>query len=110
MAFLKKKRSTSQKQAVIKLIEKKNRDKRFIKNWRAISLLNIDVKLISKVLSNGIKNLLPKLISSNQNTYVTNRFVSEGGGSISYIAEMTYILNIEGYLLTIDIEKAFDSV
>ena len=31
--------STSQKQAVIKLIEKKDRDKRFIKNWRPISLL-----------------------------------------------------------------------
>ena len=52
MAFLKKKRSTSQKQAVIKLIEKKNRDKRFIKNWRAISLLNIDVKLRSIIKRN----------------------------------------------------------
>ena len=30
--------STSQKQAIIKLIEKKDRDKRFIKNWRPISL------------------------------------------------------------------------
>ena len=32
MAFLKKELSSSQKQAVIKLIEKKDRDKRFIKN------------------------------------------------------------------------------
>ena len=37
IAFLKKELSTSQKQAVIQLIEKKNRDKRFIKNWRPIS-------------------------------------------------------------------------
>ena len=110
MAFLKKELSTSQKQAVIKLIEKKDRDKRFIKNWRPISLLNVDVKLISKVLSNRIKNLLSNLISNNQNANVANRFISEGGRLISDILEMTDILNMEGYLLTIDIEKAFDSV
>ena len=85
MAFLKKELSASQKQGVIKLIEKKYRDKRFIKNWRPISFLNVDVNLISKVLSNRIKNLLPNWISGNQNAYLTNRFISEGGRLISDI-------------------------
>ena len=40
MVFLKKELNTSQKQAVIKLIEKKDRGKKFIKNWRPMSLLN----------------------------------------------------------------------
>ena len=47
--------STSQRQAVIKLIGKKDRDKRFIKNWRLISLLNVDSKIISKALSEKLK-------------------------------------------------------
>ena len=34
--------SNSQKQAVITLLEKKGKDKRFIKNWRPISLINVD--------------------------------------------------------------------
>ena len=34
--------SNSQKQAVIRLIEKKDRDKRYIQNWRPLSLLNED--------------------------------------------------------------------
>ena len=38
--------SISQSQAVIKLIEKKDRDKRYIKNWRPISLLNVDTNII----------------------------------------------------------------
>ena len=43
-----KKLSISQRQAVIKLIEKKDRDKRYIKNWRPISLLNVNYKITSK--------------------------------------------------------------
>ena len=37
--------SISQRQAVIKLI-KINRDERYIKNWRPISLFNVDMKII----------------------------------------------------------------
>ena len=78
-AFLNQELSTSQKQAVIKMLEKKDKDKRFIKNWRPISLLNTDMKIISKVLSTRIKGVLPYLISSNQTAYVKNRFLSESG-------------------------------
>ena len=68
--------------------------------------------LISKVLKMycRIKNLLPNLISNNQNAYAANRFRSEGDRLIFDILEMKDILNMEGYLLTIDIEKTFDSV
>ena len=37
---------TSQRQAFIKLLEKPNKDKRYISNWRPISLLNLDKKKI----------------------------------------------------------------
>ena len=110
MVFIKKELSTFQKTSCTKTYQKKkNRGKRFIKNWRPISLLNVNVKLISKVLSNRIKNFLPNWISSNQNAYVTNRFISKGGRLISDILEVTDILNMEDYLLITDIKKAFDS-
>ena len=69
-AKLKKELSTSQRQAVIKLIEKKDKDKRFIKNWRPISLLNVDYKIISKALASRLKKVLPNLISPQQTAYV----------------------------------------
>ena len=50
------------------------------------------------------------MISNNQNAYVANRFIRKRGRLISNILEMTDILNMEGYLLKIDTEKAFDSV
>ena len=39
--------SNSQKQAIITLIKKKGKDKRMIKNWRPISLINVDAKIAS---------------------------------------------------------------
>ena len=50
------------------------------------------------------------MISTNQKAYVTNKFLREGGRLISDILEMKENLNMEGYLLTVDIEKAFDTV
>ena len=47
--------SISQRQAVIKLIEKMNKDKKLIKNWRPSFLMNIDTKLISKVFTERLK-------------------------------------------------------
>ena len=46
---------TSQNQAVITLIEKKGRDKRLVKTWRPISLMNVDTKIASKALALRMK-------------------------------------------------------
>ena len=105
-----KKLSTSQRQAVIKLIEKKERDKRFIKNWRSISLLNFDCKIIAKALATRLKETLPKLMSFQQTASVKNRFIGEGGRLISDILEISECLNLKVYIVTVDTEKAFDSL
>ena len=55
-AYLVKQLSALQKQAVIKLIEKKRHDKRYLQNWRSIFLLNVDAKVISKVLKVSYMN------------------------------------------------------
>ena len=94
----KKKLGTSQLQAVIKLIEKKERDKRFIKNWRPISILSVDYKIIAKTLATRLKETVPKLISFQQTAYVKNRFIDEGGRLISDILEISESLNLKGLL------------
>ena len=62
--------SNSQEQAIITLVEKKGKDKRMIKNWRPISLINVDAKKISKVLAKSLEKVLPTIIHSNQNAFV----------------------------------------
>lgn len=65
-SFEKGEMSCSQKQAVITLIKKKGKDRSFLDNWRPISLLNVDAKIVSKAIVTRIKNVLPNIIHHNQ--------------------------------------------
>ena len=49
-------------------------------------------------------------MNENQVAYVNNSFISESGRLISDVLEITHSLDIEGILMTVDIEKAFDSI
>ena len=51
--FLNQELSSSQKQALIKILDRKDKDKRFNKNWRPISLVNTEMKIINKVLKSS---------------------------------------------------------
>ena len=100
----KKKLSISQKQAVIKLIEKKDRVKRYIKNWRLISLLNVDYK---KTLATRLKetsgfNIMSAVCVCKKQVHRRRR------KSLSDILEIINVFNLRGYKVTVDIEKAFD--
>lgn len=68
-----------------------------IKNWKPISLHNIDVKLISKVVPKVIKKYLPLLVFSNQPAYVVQKIISEEGQLISGILKIASLLKIKAF-------------
>ena len=103
--------STSQKQAVIVLIEKKDPDRRQIKNWRQISLINVDVKIGTKAITKRLEKVLPEIIHHNQNAYVKGRTIFDAVRTIDDIISLrTTSKNISSLLVAIDFEKAFNSV
>ena len=63
----------SQRQAMIISIEKKGKDKRYLKNWRPISPINVDVKIASKALAFRIRKVITDLIHSDQTAYIKGR-------------------------------------
>ena len=73
-------------------------------------MINFDAKLLSKALAERLKGVLPFLIKHDQTAYVSNRFLGESVRLVSDVLEMSKQFNFDGFLLTIDIEKAFDSV
>ena len=68
--FEKGEMSVSQKPAVITLIEKKGKDRSSLENWRPISLLNVDTKIMTKVLAARIKEVLPSIYYQSQSNWM----------------------------------------
>ena len=95
--------SSSQKQAVITLIQKKDRDNMLIKNWRPISLINVDIKIAFR-----LRKVIHKVIHYDQTAYVKG--IGESVRLIDDLLAYAESENLDGILFAADIEKAFDSV
>ena len=108
--FQKGKLTVSQRQSIIRLIPKKDKDLSRLKNWRPISLLNLDYKIATKALALRLKKVLPSIINDAQTGYMEGRFIGENIRLISDILHFTAQQNLEGIALFIDFEKAFDSL
>ena len=67
--------------AIIKLLYKKE-CRSDIRNWRPISLLNTDFKILSKALAERIKIVLPEIINTDQRGCIKGRYIGEISGSL----------------------------
>ena len=102
--------SIDQKRGIINLIPKKEKDLRFLKNWRPISLLNTDYKILTKTMATRLKVVLPSVIHPDQVAYLKNRYIGQNIRTIIDIMEYTKEREEEGILAFFDFEKAFDSI
>jgi hypothetical protein len=81
-----------------------------LKNWRPISLLNTDYKIITKALANRIKKILPSVINPDQVAYLKDRFIGQNIRTIIDIMGYTRLMNKKGIIAFLDFEKAFDTI
>ena len=96
---------SSHKNAIIKLLYKKN-DQRYLKNWRPISLLNVDYKILSKILTKRLTKFMNEIIPIEQKCGVKERKLTD---IIRNIDTFRQYAN-EGYIVLLDQTKAFDRV
>lgn len=107
--FLQKRMAPSMGEAIVKLIHKKNQ-KSLLKNWRPISLLNTDYKILSKILANRITPILNETITSNQKCGLPGRRIEEVLYNIQATLETSKTKNSSMCIMITDFEKAFDRV
>ena len=96
----------------IVLIPKCNKPNTF-KDFRPISLCNVIYKLLSKVLCNRLKRVLPDLITPNQNAFLKGRLITDNILLASECMEKikkTRKNKIGLCAFKVDIAKAYDKV
>ena len=102
--------TNTQKQIIITLLEKQGKDNRYLENWRPISLINVDIKICSRVMSNRLSKILPYIVHQNQSGFVRGRTIEEPLFIIQSIMDQVKLDGKSLLLFAADFEKAFDSI
>ena len=81
----------SQKQGLITLLPKSGKDTHYLKNWRPISLLMVDNKILASTLATRVKTELRNLINDDQRGFVKGRYIGENIRKVLEIIEYSEI-------------------
>ena len=97
-------------QSYITLIPKNGQDLTNVKNYRPISLLNSDYKILSKILTSRLKPRITMLVHKDQQCAVKERKIHTHLHNIRDLITYCREKLTKAYILSIDQEKAFDRV
>ena len=81
-----------------------------LKNWRPITLLTTLYKIISGTIAARVKKVLPHIIGEDQKGFVDGRYMGEVTRTLYDTIHDAWHHQKKGVLLSIDFEKAFDTV
>lgn len=98
----------SWKRAVISVIHKPGKDKTECGSYRPISVLNIDYRVFTTILAKRFESVIPELTDTDQSGFVQNRQTHDNVRRALHLFDK--MKNIESIAVSLDAEKAFDSV
>lgn len=102
--------SQSQRLSYITLLCKDSTQSHNLKFWRPISLLNVDYKIISRVLANRLQKVLHIIIHPDQTCSIPGRSILDNVHLLRSISNYVDQKNLPVAFLSLDQEKAFDRV
>lgn len=102
--------SPTMKRGIISLLPKPNKDILLIDNWRPITLLCCDYKILAHVYANRLKTGITQIIDETQSAFIKGRHIHHHTRLILDILDYNYIVPHDSLILFLDFFKAFDSL
>ena len=99
----------SQRTGVITLTHKRD-EKEHLENWRPITLLCADYKIITKTIATRLRRYLSKILNINQTCSVPNREIASNLYLIRDIIKFAQYKDIDTFIISYDFQQAFDSI
>ena len=97
-------------EATISVILKRDKNPAECSSYRPISLLNVDVKILAKILAKRLETGLPSVISEDQTGFIRARQLSSNVRRLLNIISSPSNETKPEIVLSLDAEKAFDRV
>jgi exonuclease III len=94
--------------ALCLLYKKGNRDD--LRNYRPLTMLTADYKILSKIMADRLDTVLHHLIHPNQSGFIRNRQITDNLALLHYTRKFLRRIRGKGIVIFTDQEKAFDRV
>uniref|UniRef100_A0A3B3HKX7 Reverse transcriptase domain-containing protein n=1 Tax=Oryzias latipes TaxID=8090 RepID=A0A3B3HKX7_ORYLA len=102
--------SPTMKRGIISLLPKPGKDVLLIDNWRPITLLCCDYKILAHIYANRLKSGISQIIDESQSAFIKGRHIHHHTRLILDILDYIQIIPQESLILFLDFFKAFDSL
>lgn len=107
--------SNSQREGLISLLlkheaEGKEKDPVELKNWRPITLLCCDARILAKCLALRLKKVIQNLIHPDQTGFLKDRFIGDNIRRLLEVMDYYEKENLPGLIFIADFQKAFDTI
>lgn len=96
--------------AAMTLLLKPNKDPSHPSSYRPLSLLNTDLKIITKALATRIETVTPTLIHPDQTGFIRNRYATDNVRRLFNLFNISQERQHKTIIISLNAEKAFDKV
>lgn len=97
-------------EAIISVIHKESKDPTLCMSYRPISLLCVDLKILTAIIANRIQKHIKKLVKPDQTGFISHRQGSDNVRRALNLQIMAQERDTSSMFLSLDAEKAFDRV